>query len=274
MESLGVALLRELGLFSAVALVLGAAARPFIAKWIERRIDAGVEEGLRQRLATFQLDLDKELEQHKSALVAQVERLRSSLERDTVDYGLYASKKHEAIASLFAEYLRSETLIVDMWPVMPGASEHMSTETLTALLERLGATPTECTNLLEMHEQKSYGLLDTQLTIFSSAAKRARAGSARNDAYEAYFRYALYLPELVDRAAIAVRDYFHTALMPYVAPDPEAGTETVKNKIKLRVLMLDYQNAARAELSRAAVNRDPPPLPTVPVQNPPAEPAK
>jgi len=67
------------------------------------------------------------------------------------------------------------------------------------------------------------------------------------------------------RIAIAVRDQFHAASLPYVLHG-EPATEIVRDKLRLRQLMLDYQNAARADLARGA------PLPTSPA--PPAFPVR
>ncbi len=220
--------LKQLGIFGVIAVGAFAIARPFVQAWLSRRIDAGVEEGLRKRLATHQLDLDKDLERHRATLAVDADRLRSSLERDTIDYGIYAAKRHEAIAGLFAEYLRAEVLITDMTDLVP---------------------------------QRADDVEDMQL------ARRERALKARNDAYEGYFKHALYLPESLDRIAISVRDHFHTASLPYVLRD-EPGTMIVRDKLRLRQLMLDYQNVARADLARAATVREPPGLPPGPAAPP------
>jgi hypothetical protein len=137
------------------------------------------------------------------------------------DYGIYAAKRHEAVAGLFAEYLRAEVRIIDMSDLMPQSAHEVEG------MER---------------------------------ERRARALKARNDAYEAYFKHALYLPESMDGIAIAVRDHFHEASLPYVAQD-EPETVIVRDKLRLRQLMLDYQNAARADLARGATVREPPALP-------------
>jgi len=213
--------LGALGLILAVAVAI---ARPFFQAWLSRRIDAAVEEGLRKRLATFQLELDKELERHRATLTADADQLRSGLERDTIDYGIYAAKRHEAVAGLFAEYLRAEVIITDMSDLVPQSADEVEG------MER---------------------------------ERRGRALKARNDAYEAYFKYALYLPESMDGIAIAVRDHFHVASLPYVVQD-EPETTIVRDKLRLRQLMLDYQNAARADLARGATVREPPALPPGP----------
>jgi hypothetical protein len=213
--------LKQLGALSVIAADLFALARPFFQAWLSRRIDAGVEEGLRKRLATFQLELDKDLERHRATLTADADRLRSGLERDTIDYGIYATKRHEAVAGPFAEYLRAEVLVTNMTDLAPESADEVE-----------GMQP----------------------------ERTQRALKARNDAYEAYFKYALYLPESMEGIAIAVRDHFHVASLPYV-PHDEPETMIVRDKVRLRQLMPDYLNAARADLARGASVREPRPLP-------------
>lgn len=114
------ALLESLGLFSGFTGLTIIVARPFVAEWIRARIASGVEEAVRRRLATFQLDLDKDLEAHRSGLALEAERVRAVLARTSTDYAIYAARRHDAIAALFAEFLQAESLATTLPPVPAG----------------------------------------------------------------------------------------------------------------------------------------------------------
>src|SRR3990170_4420185 len=116
-------ILQQLGIVGLFLIVAVAVLRPFLESWLNRRIEAGVEEGLRKRLAAFQHDLDKDLERHRSALSAEVQR-------GTIDFGIYAAKRHEALTTLFADFLRAEVLITDMSDLTPPPTEEVDEDAL------------------------------------------------------------------------------------------------------------------------------------------------
>lgn len=254
------AILQQLGFFSGYTAVLWLITRTPVTRWIERRVDAGVEEGLRKRLAAHQLDLDKDLERHRSTLAQDADRLRSNLERGTIDYSLYATKRHEAQARLFEEFLRAELLATDHSEVLAPDPQTSPEETISSWLQRLEQNPERVTNCLALFRAQEWMRLTTEMDALAADARRSRVVRARHDAYEAYFRHALYLAPSVDLAAIAVRDQFHVVAGPYVlSSGSSSGAEMFANKTRLRFLMLEYLNAARRDLGRAAVDLDPTP---------------
>jgi len=85
-----------------------------LRQWISEQIRAGADEAVKKRLAALQLDLDKELERHRSELQASAEVLRASLSKSTTDFAIYAQRKHDAVAGLFAGILEN----VDVFYVM------------------------------------------------------------------------------------------------------------------------------------------------------------
>lgn len=246
---------QQLGVFAGFAVVLAMLIRPYVRAWINRRIEAGVEEGLRKRLASFQLGIDKELEQYRS-------RLSDAAERGKIDFALYATKRHEALAGLFAEFLRSEEQLVNMTSLIAPSPEGLSAEQLASFLETVGASDQRRSFVESLRAAGNTEGLGRQLELLARDARYGRAIQARDEAWEAYLRYALYLPETVDVAAIAVRDYFNDAAEPYVLPESQYVRSVVAHRRKLRSLLVEYQNAARADLSRSAIALEPPALPS------------
>lgn len=245
-------LLKQLGAFSIFALVLALVVKHPVQTWLTRRITSSIEENATLRLARSQLDLDKELEGFRSALNAEFERLRSRLGREAADYEIWAQKRHEATAKLFAEYLRAELSVTET-PELP-LPDHTDTNELelVSFVERSHLSKEANETLLQLFRADRQEELARRLEAEAESARRSRIISARNQAYEAYYAAALYLSDPVDQAAREIRDHFHTIVIPFVAPDANPGMERLKNRNQLRLLMLELQNRARADLSRSS----------------------
>lgn len=253
---------RQFGLYSAFTLPVALLMRRLVATWLDRRVEAQVEEGLQKRVATHQLDLDKDLERHRSALAQDAESLRAALAKVTIDYGLYAAKRHEAQAKLFEEFLGAELLATDHSSLRVPDPESVAEGVVASWLHDREASPERTEECLALFRNKRWGELRRDLDRIVEDSIRTRVIAGRNAAYEAYNRHALYLPEAVDYAAVAVRDQFHTVVVPYVlSPGNASGVEMHANKLRLRVLMLDFLHAARADLGRAATSLSPRSLP-------------
>lgn len=243
-------LLSQLGLFAIVAYILARALKEPFQAWVNRRVTVGLEEGMARRLAENQLKLDVELEQFRGALQTQFETLRSQLGREASDFAIWAQRRHDATAKLFAGFLRAELEINSMreWP-LPDAENTSETE-LQAFGERCKSTPVVIDTLIDYFREGRTDALNREIEREANVARRSRVIAARNNAYEAYYAAALYLSEPVDQTAREVRDHFHTVLLPFMAGDDPSMTH-VANRNRLRFLMLELQNRARADLSRS-----------------------
>ncbi|MBA4072710.1 MAG: hypothetical protein C0497_12870 [Gemmatimonas sp.] len=82
-------------------------------------------------------------------------------------------------------------------------------------------------------------------------ARTNQVVAARNEAYEAYYRHVLYLPEDVEVLALEVCYAFHRLLGEYVAPHADHFLKQGEARDMLRGSMVKLQHAARAELARA-----------------------
>lgn len=244
-------LLRQLGFFSLFTIAVALLGKSLIQGWLSRRIAAAVDEGVQRRLASLQLDLDKELEKHRSALAIDFERLRSRLERETTDYGIWATRRHEATATLFAAFLRAETLVTTAEDLSWPDPENATPQSLTEYAESQAAPMSVRENLLALLGEQRTDELGRVLESIAQSAQRSRVIRARNDAYDAYYTAALYLSDPVDQAAREVRDHFHTVIVPYVVGGGALGVEMLRNRNHLRLLMLELQNKARQDLSRS-----------------------
>jgi hypothetical protein len=245
-------LLRQFG-FSATALVaIALALRPFLKQWLTKRIDAEVEEGLRQRLAAHQLSLDKEMEGFRKQLERESDRARALLNKEAVDYSIYAQRRHDAIARLFDELLHAEVRATSFGEYNVPASKHLEQSRFTAYTFTLELIPEDKATVQRLYVEGQFDEVDHRMEAARKAIVRRRLEHARNEAYEAYYRAALYLPHAVDESAIAIRDHFHMMILPYAVKTLESGGEIIANKAKLRFLMLELQNKARADLSGSA----------------------
>jgi hypothetical protein len=200
----------QIGFYSILTFVAVVVLRPLALHWIQELIKAGVDEAMKRRLATLQLDLDKDLERHRTELAVAAEHIRSSLARSTSDFSIYAQRRHDAIAGLFADVLRAEMLANDRSNLRDPENAQDAREDMSARVIR-----------------------------------------ARNDAYEAYYRHALYLPEELDELAVAARDSFHDLLVEYVAPNDSPNVSRGSARKNIRTQLLHFQTKARSELSQS-----------------------
>lgn len=97
-----ITILSQAGLVTLILLLLAAGLRPLVGLWLKERIRAGIDEAVKRRLASLQLDLDKDLERHRAELTVAGEHIRSSLARVTSDFVIYAHRRHDAVSTLFA----------------------------------------------------------------------------------------------------------------------------------------------------------------------------
>ncbi len=184
---------------------------PILQTYLQARITAGVDEAVRKRLAAFQLDLDKELEAHRNELGVAAEHIRASLARGTSDYAIYAQRRHDAVSNLYADFLRAEATTKNF--------RDLATES-------------------DPPDSRKEDMV-------------ARVIRARNEAYEAYYRNTLYLPDTLDQTATAVLDEFHKLLVEYVAPNDSPNVSRGRISTQLRFEMLNLQRLSREELARA-----------------------
>ena len=253
MPSIASLFLTQLGVLALSAIF----ALPFL-KWVgdkvvARLIEAKVERSVKARLAASQFEFDKQLARVRSDLDREVERLRSTLSRESADFGIWANKRHDATASLFAEFLRCELKVTDLSAFTFRPTEEMSDDELAAVISRFPDLVAREVEISRLREAGSHDRVDSILESSIRDARRAQIVSARNDAYEAYYRNALYLSDSVDAAAQLVRDHFHTIMVPYLV-DPSRSAEFYENRQKLRGLLLGMLQSARGDLGRAAGN--------------------
>jgi hypothetical protein len=192
------------------------------------------------------------MEGFRSLLVREGDRARSLLTKESTDYSIYAQRRHDAIVRLFDDLLRAEVLATDLSDFHFATAAQMEQSQFTQLTFALKLIPEEQAALQSLFVAKSFEALDARLQTARTRTLRSRVIQARNDASEAYYRSALYLPETVDEAAVGVRDQFHMLIIPYEVVTPESGAQIFANRSKLRHLMLVLQNKARADLSGAA----------------------
>ena len=245
-----------LGSLALLALPLFAIVRALVLRYVEKSIDAKIEEGVQVRLVTFKAELDERATHLKSSLDREAERLRSALSREASDFSIWAQKRHEATAGLFAAFLRCETKAIDLREFALRDSESMSSQEITLFIERRPELAAIASEIQARHAAKRYDWADELMQNAMSNARRTRINDARNEAYEAYYAHALYLADSVERAAAEVRDQFHAVLVDYMAPD-ERPAGRLKNKNRLRFSMLELMNAARADLGRSALSPAP-----------------
>jgi hypothetical protein len=210
-------LFQQFGTLTGMAIVLVAIARPLVVPWLNERIRAGVDEGVKKRLAAIQLDLDKELERHRATLQIEADRARSAFARDTTDFAIYAQRRHDAIVGLFADFQKAERLM------------HLPTK-------------------FELTDQSVAEIL------------RPRAGRAIRLVRDSYYRHVLYLPPELEGIATLTRHAFLTIYIGLtLRPDRVQGKEERDEALaRLRARLTSFQNAARAELSRARNPLSPP----------------
>ena len=247
------ALLAFIGRYSLAAVVLVPFARWLTLRFVGKSIDARIDEGVQRRLAVFKAELDERATFLKSSLDREAERVRSALIRGASDFTIWAQKRHEATAGLFAAYLRCESKAVDLAEFAFSDSKSMSPETLAVFVGQRPALVKIGGDIHSRHAAEQFERADELITEVLKEARRARVIEARNEAYEAYYAHSLYLAYSVDLAATAVRDHFHHMVVGYVAGFSNPG-EMLKNKNQLRFLMLELLNVARADLGRSAAS--------------------
>jgi hypothetical protein len=243
-EAIGVNFLALAVLFGVGGLI-GA---PFIRAWIEGRVRGNVEQQLLARRA----ELEKDLERHKADLALTAESARAELAKRSTDYALWAQRRHEATAALFAEMLKAEDTATSLYEFAVPRMEDTSEAQLVALLEASKATPEESEPVLTAFRFPDLDGAKRKLEPLLERARTNKVIRARNRAYAAYFGHALYLAPEVDEAARAVRDHFHEWIVEFQAP-LNGRPQFVPLKTKLRFLMLELLNAARADLGRSTV---------------------
>lgn len=142
-------------------LLFAAAIRPVVKHWAMEHIRAGVDEAVSRRLAALQLDLDKDLERHRTDLSIAAERIRSSLSRAASDFSIYAQRRHDAVSNLFAEFLRCEALTNDQKDIRSEDEPPDGRETLVSRVIRARNEANEAyyRNVLYLPEE-----LDTAVT--------------------------------------------------------------------------------------------------------------
>jgi hypothetical protein len=245
------ALLRQIGILSAYTVVVAALLKWFGEKIVTRYLESKIDEGVKRRTAQLQFDLDSRLATVRSELERDADRLRSQLTREASDFSIWAQRRHEATATLFATYLECEVLATNLSDFAVPILDDASHSDLLFLAERHAATPEELTALTTALAANESAIVEDRLRNVLRRARDRQLTRARNAAYDAYFKAALYLSDEVDQAAIAVRDQFHMILVSYFGGTERNG-EFFANKTKMRLLMLEYMNKARADLGRAA----------------------
>jgi hypothetical protein len=243
------ALLAAFGVWGLIAVAVIGLSWRFIQRWLNRRIEAGVDHGLRVRLAEHQHGLNKQLEEHRSELESEREKLRSGLDKTTADYRIYIERRANAVSELFAAFLAAELKAIDRSMFMLPAADDLNEEGLEQLLSRLQVKSQVAAQIREAWNARSGA--DSLIREAAHALKYKLAMDARENAHDAYFRTVLYLPPAIEQAALAVRDYFHTVAGDHAIPS-ERGPKYVEHKTRLRFLMLELQNAARHELGASA----------------------
>jgi len=217
-------------------------------RWLEKLVDASVDE----RLAEHQLELDKDLEKHKSTLGRESERLRTHLQRVTTDYAIWAQRRHEAIARLFEEFLRLEVRAT-LWPdITPRAAELMHLSELSELVNAFAISAEARSLILNTYNAKEYDKVDHLLKAGFEKTRKARVVEARDGASEAYYAAALYLPERVDDAAKAVKEKFHDVMTTIITLDERTAGQVYLDRSTLRGRMEAFLVAAREELGESA----------------------
>ena len=237
--------------FLALAVVFGVGGlfgAPLVRAWIESRVRRDVE----QRLQAHQGELDKDLERHKADLALVAESARASLAKSSADYALWAQRRHDSTAALFAELLRAEDTATTLHEFAMPLLDKTAEAQLLELLEKCKATPEEQEPVLTAFRFPNVDGARERLQPLLDRARINKVIRARNRAYAAYFSHALYLAPDVDLAARAVRDHFHEWIVEFQAP-LHSHPQFVPLKTKLRFLMLELLNSARADLSRGAL---------------------
>lgn len=235
-----------LGMWGVIGFLAIAIFWKFIHQWLSGKIAAGVDRELREKLATHQHDLDRQLEMHRAHLAVEREQLRSSLDKSITDYRIYAERRADAIMGLFASFLAAELKAMDRSMFSLPDSQEISAQALEELLQQLRVLPPQAALIRDAYEHRRG--TDTLIHDAAKALKYRLVMEARDEAHEAYYRAVLYLPPAIDQAALAVRDYFHMIAVDHAVPSGR-GPEYVQHNTRLRFLMLQLQNAAQAELS-------------------------
>ncbi len=253
MPSIASLFLTQLGVLALSTLF----ALPFL-KWfgdkvVARLIDAKVDHSVKARLAASQFEFDKQLAGVRSDLDREVERLRSALARQSTDFGIWANRRHDATAALFADFLRCELKVTDLSAFTFQPTEGISDAELAAIVARFPDLVARQSEISRLREAGSHDRVDDILERSILSARKAQIVAARNEAYEAYYRSALYLSDAVDAAAQSIRDHFHKIMVPYLV-EPSRGIEFHENRERLRGLLVVMLQSARADLGRAAGN--------------------
>ncbi len=173
------------------------------------------------------------------------------LSREHTDFSLWAERRHDATARLFAAFLQAETAVTNLSQFTFVETEGKPEDDVVSVIQRIPSLANRTDEIVRLHREGKHERVDDLLEKALTVQQHAHLISARNSAYEAYYQSALYLSDEVDAAAREVRDQLHTILIPYLASAREPG-EYFANKTKLRFLMLELLNRARADLSRAS----------------------
>jgi hypothetical protein len=245
------------GRYTIIGLVLLPAARWLTLRYVGKSIDARIDEGVQRRLAEFKAELDERAAILKASLDGEAERVRSALTRGTSDFTIWAQRRHVATADLFAAYLRCESKATDLGEFAFSDSKSMNSASFAMFV---GQRPELARIASDIHARYGAGQFEGADELIIEAlteARRSRVIQARNEAYEAYYAHSLYLADSVERAAAAVRDHFHDVVVGYVVGSGSQG-ERLKNKARLRFLMVEFLNTARADLGKSALSPAPP----------------
>lgn len=215
---------------------------PWAKRWLEKRIDAGVEHELKQRMANHQHLLDVQLGEHK-------ERVRSEIDKSITDYAIYAQRRHDNIAKLFGALLDAEVR-ANQRAYFFVFRVPESEEELTARLTQLEVSSNDRKDALGLLRDGHTDELKEWLHKAGVRAHRRHVITARDDAHDAYFTAALYLPDDVDAAALAVRDKFN-AFAEAAVFDGD-GPSPFQLRKELRDLMTALQAVSRLNLRASA----------------------
>jgi hypothetical protein len=249
-DELVLQVLTAIGINSVVVAVVLVVAKWLGANVIRTLIDARVKEGVEARLRTLQLDLDKDLDRHRGLLERDAEGYRSRLSREATDYAIWAQRRHEATTALFGRFLQLETTVTSMADIASPDLASVDAAHVETLLERIAASEPDAEVVRRHFRDRNSDAADRVLESLLVRARRSRVIEARNAAHEAYYASALYLSDEVDVAAKQVMDHFHEYVVEYEIPRGERP-QPFPLKTKLRFFMLEFQNRARADLSRS-----------------------
>lgn len=240
-----------IGLTLLVGAAIVALAWRSLSAFITRRVTSTAQEVVDRRVREHQGALAKELESHRMQLAVVTETARSSLQRQTQEFGLYAAKRYEVYPELFKLMLHAEGALAAFYGLRsePGFQHESRDEIQSLLLAR--EVPGELrTEILELFDVGNRQKFADRLRDILRDIERGEAVGKYWLAKNYFLEHELFLSEaalpVVDKAFDAMHD-----MVGYVRfPEPRPGRDGLGTKKQMSAAIDEARQAMRRDLQR------------------------